>query len=355
MLMVIFGAGASHDVDPSAPPSTHPDLVGRVPLSTGLFGTQYLTPQHNWSDFRGILSELRRASLASVDPLGPPAVEDLLQIYQNEADGRGDRDRRIQLAAVRFYLRDLAQGWSSRHTLEDNYVSLLDRINHRRWLTDAQVALVTFNYETLLESALAIIEHRDPAERPTCDSQLSEYVAEDRPFIVLKPHGSWQWAREVTRHAITNAPIRPVDLIRNVDTLEFGERFFCVDRADTALVGESEQTVVFPCLALPLRSKEFSWPSSHSDALDRCIRQVTHLICVGWRAQEAHFLSRWGAARKPLRGIQIVTQHDVGATAVERRLQEAGIESLNVIKAHGGFTDYIKYLRQNPLDAFLSS
>jgi hypothetical protein len=353
--MVIFGAGASHDMDPSAPPDTHPDLVSRTPLSSDLFGAKYATAQHNWSDFRGILSELRQASLASADPQGPPAVENLLQVYQDDADSRADRDRRVQLAAVRFYLRDLAQGWSARQTLENNYVSLLDRINHRRWLSDSQVALVTFNYETLLESALAIIQHRNPDERLECDVQLSEYLAPDRQFAVFKPHGSWQWAREVTGHSIANAPIRPVDLIRNVDSLEFGDRYFCVDRPDAVFIEGSERTVVFPWLALPLRSKDFAWPPAHSGVLDRCIADVTHLICVGWRAQEAHFLARWKLARRPLRGIQIITRSGEGAVAVESRLQEAGIGSLRVTKVHGGFTEYIKYLRQNPLDGFLSS
>lgn len=48
-----------------------------------------------------------------------------------------------------------------------------------------------------------------------------------------------------------------------------------------------------PALAVPVRTKIGPiCPTSHLKMLDRDLEQVTHILIVGWRGQEQHFLER---------------------------------------------------------------
>lgn len=347
--MVIFGAGASHDVDPTM------SIASLPALSDALFSSErYSSYQRHWPDFRGILKELRIASQGQA--AGAPALEDVLQRYQTEADEEGDEDRQIQLASVRFYLRELARQWSGSGigSLENNYVSLLDKIHHRRMMRDDKpVVLVSFNYDTLLETAIQVILHTVSPSGDSRSLDVDEYVLPGSPYVILKPHGSWQWGREVVDHsAIKSAPIGPTDLIRSVARLKFGSRFAIVDH-HLEVVRASDGLVLFPSIALPVRSKAFAWPDVHGRTFDDFLPKVTHLITVGWRAQEDHFLSLWAAHPGDLRGIQVVTKTEAGAAQVAERLKSAGIQSSATETFHGGFTAYNDYLRGNPLDDFL--
>lgn len=348
--MVVFGAGASHDVDPTQ------SRASRPALSNELFSAIYRDSQRRWPDFRGILKELSIASQPPEDGGSTAALEDVLQGYQSEADDRGDEDRQIQLASVRFYLRELSRQWSGSGigSLDNNYVSMLDKVNHRQALRESPVALVSFNYDTLLESALQVIMHTTSAEGEPRLMAVTEYAQVDVPYVILKPHGSWHWGIEVVDHsAIKGEPITPTDLIRAAPRLGFGTRYAVVSN-HLEVVRPTDGMVLFPSIALPVRSKDFAWPVDHGAVLDACIAKVTHLITIGWRAQEDHFLSRWVATRPELRGIQIVTQSEQGANEVEERLHAAGLESRNIEKFAGGFTGYNAYLRRVALDDFLS-
>lgn len=147
--MVIFGAGASFD---SAQASRVQILGGEIrydglpyrpPLANDLFADRnraFANHIRRYPKMHALLPVLRERSQKS--------VEEVLELLQTEAAEYVERHR--QLAAIRFYLRDLlwdcTNNWIDHTSGVTNYSSLIDQI--LRWhRTDELILLVTFNYD----------------------------------------------------------------------------------------------------------------------------------------------------------------------------------------------------------------
>jgi hypothetical protein len=141
MLMVIFGAGASYDSSPNYPPprvqaglqswtpppgpTTNPRERWRPPLASQLF----LNPYGAFDDIVQKYNKLHPI----FSRLGKPrtgSVEQELESLLREADA--DPERKRQLFAVRYYLRDLltkiTEKWLEQTNYITNYVTILDQI-----------------------------------------------------------------------------------------------------------------------------------------------------------------------------------------------------------------------------------
>lgn len=156
MLMVIFGAGASHDSlasDPAVPGSRSYDgnSMYRLPLADHLFLADRSAINESIKRFPQMdaivpwLQEFQRGS----------SLESVLTQLREEAVEY--RDRHIQLAAVRYYLQHMLwhceTEWENQTLGLSNYKTLLDEIKHYR-KPDEKVLLVTFNYDRLLDKAV---------------------------------------------------------------------------------------------------------------------------------------------------------------------------------------------------------
>lgn len=171
--MVIFGAGASYDSHSSSPPRGFPRGEARPPLANELF--------LNLPAFRNHLRKYPRCR-----PLIPllenaPNVEEVLGAWQANAD-----DMRLrQLAAIRYYLRDLIytcqREWDAFTRGISNYATVLDQVR-----SQPKIALVTFNYDTMIEGALADLK--------VGVGSMDSYLA-DRRFKLFKLHGSIDWVQ----------------------------------------------------------------------------------------------------------------------------------------------------------------
>ena len=149
MLMVIIGAGASYD-------SSFDKLLGtaaelRPPLADDLFHERYRQFRQDLP-LSGILAELV--------PRPGRVVEEVLHRMQQQAETNPARTQ--QLAAVRFYLQELLSAlpeqWLTHIGGITNFNALVDQIQNGRRASGNSaepVCLVTFNYDTLLERALA--------------------------------------------------------------------------------------------------------------------------------------------------------------------------------------------------------
>lgn len=193
MLMVIFGAGASFDSAQSARIKIvggaiqYDGLPYRPPLANDLFADRNRAFAHlisSYSKMHPILPLLRERSQKS--------VEEVLEALQSEAAVYAERHR--QLAAVRFYLRDLlwecTERWIEHTSGVTNYSPLIDQI--LRWhATKEPIALVTFNYDLLLETALRNFGF--------FWSEPERFLESHAVLKVFKLHGSVDWARFVDR------------------------------------------------------------------------------------------------------------------------------------------------------------
>lgn len=178
--MVIFGAGASYDSFSSAPPGPwgqpggRQNFSARPPLANELF--------QDFPAFRDHL--LKYPQCRPLIPLlqSAPDVEEVLGNWQADADAV----RLRQLAAIRYYLRDLIYDCESRWKDVTrgvlNYGTVLDQIRKK----EPEVALVTFNYDTLIERAMSDVGVNV--------GSMDAYLA-DRQFKLFKLHGSIDWVQ----------------------------------------------------------------------------------------------------------------------------------------------------------------
>src|SRR3990170_1454341 len=143
MLIVVFGAGASYDSVLSRPPweYSRERLHYRPPLANELFGTT--------DEYRDAITRFPRSR---------PILPRLQGVVREGGSVERDLERYKQLASVRYYLHylfiDFVQHWDAVALGVTNYAALLDDIRHHRKDGEA-TCLVTFNYDTLLEGALA--------------------------------------------------------------------------------------------------------------------------------------------------------------------------------------------------------
>jgi hypothetical protein len=308
MLAVIFGAGASYDGFPTFPLDGRTMGHARMPLANDLFDNRPLFEA---------MRERFRACLPLIPYLqnrpGGRSVEQVLEQFELEASKNGDSGDRIrqQLTAVKFYLQSivfeceqastrLAQGVT-------NHLTLIDLIEKSRPKGEA-VCLITFNYDCLIERALA------DGVNFSIASPL-EYICKPR-YKLFKLHGSVNWG-----HIIMLMPSRQFrgrndhemnEMIRDADKIERSSDFEIVNEIPAFNIGAQ---FVFPAITIPAEQKtKFSCPPSHIDMLKSLLPNVTKLLVIGWRGAENHFLQMAG----PILGTTNTTALEIGIVSASR-------------------------------------
>jgi len=342
MLLVILGAGASYDSAPSRPPNdgNYSNLPNRPPLANELFGDRpyFGEVMNKYPRCLSIIPRLRHISEQS-------SVEVELQKLQAEATAYSERY--CQLAAIRYYLQDILWDCGGRWMTEthhvSNYLTLVDDI--KRWKKPGdRVCFVTFNYDNLLDLALRRTGYPF--------TELSAYTARD--LMLVKLHGSVNWARMVRTPFDENAQVNRVELAtRLIDQYPILD----ISR-DFVLIGEYPPSPrikkpVFPALAIPVEEKlDFECPAEHVEALKSFLPNVTKILVIGWRATEKPFLEILKSGlggRNP--DITIVNGLSDNSQVAANNLQKVGITGKFRI-LNEGFTDFI---RRDSGRVFLSS
>jgi hypothetical protein len=319
VLLLIVGAGASHDAIPFARGEQIVSALGlperpfsevKPPLAQQLVTVSAF---HNEVASRypmcaPVLAYLRRRIAVPSDTRSQTvALETALGEYRE----RSEMDPRTaqQLAAMLFYLRDLL--WESTlYSLSDrlngpvtNFVELIDIA--RRWALaqSAEVCVVDFNYDLL-------VEYGCNANFNFRLHDLDSYLA-DALLKILKPHGSVNWAHPfasnvgtgATREERASRAIEALFTARHTDEI----RIDSVAAPGAAPLLSGREPYV-PALALPIAGKtEFVWPTEQLAHLRSLKGRVTHVIAIGWRAAEEHFLHELNTLSAPDCHVRIVT------------------------------------------------
>jgi hypothetical protein len=331
MLMVVFGAGASYDSAPSHPPTEQYFTweEHRMPLADQLFD--------NRREFVRALSQFPRCFpiVRYLRNRGDGiTVERVLQGLQEEAKEYPERYR--QLAAVRYYLHVMLWECEDRWTQYGtqgvtNQITLLDQIE--RWRNpDEQVCLVTFNYDTMLETALRTVGVEIKS--------MPDYVADHR-YKFIKLHGSVNWGRRVeATYELLQQGLWPLieTLIDHADQLEITQHYTLVGQYP---IHATEVSVLFPALAIPVESKlDFECPEQHLEALHAAIAEVDKLLVIGWRAAETPFLDLLAQSLQlPVEALVVAGDSDAANDTADR-MKAAGVTGLYK-QTDGGFTDLV--------------
>jgi len=267
---------------------------------------------------------------------GNTTVEEVLQSLQAEA--KEDPQRYSQLSAVRYYLHytlfRISGDWLGIVSQNgSNYHTLLDDIRHYR-TADEQVALVTFNYDTLLERAL-----QQTLDVPT--NNVEDYIAHS-VYKVFKLHGSVRWAHpiesQITRENRNFWDILG-EIIQRAPKLEIGSEFVNVPNH---LLSDIEHTHFYPAIAIPLQAKnKYECPDKHVEVLKTLLSTVNRMLIIGWSAMEAHFLQLIAdGLPQNVRGW-IVSGGSAGGVHVIERLKRAGINVNDFHASQEGFSSFI--------------
>ncbi len=332
MLMVVFGAGASYDSTPVYPVASG-SLAWRPPLARELFDfrQEFFAALDEFPQFSAIIGDLRNL------PAGV-SLESKLSMLQAQLPELPHRAR--QLTAVRFYLRRVlwehGDRWASQSHGSSNYAALLGQLQDWQARSEEAVALVSFNYDTLLERAYTSVFDRDPSQGDSPD--LEAYVS-DGAFPIFKPHGSVNWSRWIDdSHAMFTPQINATAIISRAHEIHASERFEVTWQLDQAWARSDQQQALFPALAIPTDVKSvFEFPKLHRDRLLELLPKVDRLLTVGWRASEGTFLDQWGSERKTHIRVHIVSPTD--GAGVEANLRSAGFDGPHSISGMG-FTEF---------------
>ena len=329
MLLMVFGAGASFDsVDESAHPSGSPY---RPPLANDLFAARY-EPFYGslQAEFVGILHRLR----GLFDGI---SLEEVLE--KVSVEGESYPRRRGQLVGVRYYLqhllRDCGDKWAQAAQHATNYAALFDQVDEWRHSVDEQVAIVTFNYDLMVESALNALFGLSY-------SAIDDWASSERNYRVFKLHGSCNW----THPTMVKGTLDPNagDLIgaaQRGDLTIDDDRFTVVERsADMSTRGD-----VYPALAIPVLTKNtFVCPTTHVEELKRMLPEVDRVLIIGWRGSEQAFVDLASSTIDggSVKRLWVVAESQESATQTVGSLRSLDVDAVRIGAISGGFTQIVK-------------
>ena len=281
---------------------------------------------------RAIVPRLLRGSMES-------KLEELVR------EGGKNPERPKQMAAVKYYLQDIITGcqdkWLTKSRGITNYRGFLDEVEG--WRQNAnlnEVFLVTFNYDTMLEDALAEdLRIRGPyPERPLI-RKIDDYLRWS--YKVIKPHGSINWMHSVTTQgAFLNArnPFELIEImINSVDELRIDRK---IDVVDSYLKKHGKARI--PAIAIPVEAKsEYECPEEHLQELWKYLPEVKLMMTIGWRANEKTFVGRLihGLTRQVK--TLIVSSTPDSADESAKHLREEGLKGDILPSKTYGFSEFV--------------
>ena len=274
---VVLGAGASYDVRNIGSPDAFPAI--RPPLANGLFNME-TNPLY----FDTIMEPYPRAKVLSqiIAPraaAGTETIETELARLARHDDLQTSQD----FKEIPAYLRDLLQKSSRDYTsLPGHYIQLAHLL-----LKDygCEVLFLVMNYDDLLEQALTYIF---PEFQFT---KMSDYVDGDRPFKVVKLHGSINWFTTLSENEKDDWSV----LVARHDI------FARIPENEIVVYGSLTRTsrwlgarnrYVYPLITAPVASEDKSpvCPDSHYEAAKSFLDDCDKFLVIGTAAMDQDLL-----------------------------------------------------------------
>jgi SIR2-like domain len=219
---------------------------------------------------------------------------------------------------------------------------MLDRIDHWRHLHDEQVAIVTFNYDLLIEYALN-------ANLRIAFQTIDDLVSGSH-YRLYKLHGSVNWTHPAALPDDPQPSVRQMIDRAGADLNIDSQSFHRIDNPGD----QSSRGIVYPALAIPVLTKNvFECPSVHLGRILDDLGQVDRILVIGWRGSERKFLQLldnavdWGRVRSTLVVAESLDAANTTAASISAACSKVGAVDL----FGEGFTGL---LRTGSLAEFLS-
>jgi hypothetical protein len=259
-----------------------------------------------------------------------------------------DVHRRAQYWAVPLYLQHLLHDASTRYTSNaDNYSNLVNQLLPLRPL------FVSFNYDTLLDDRLAAY--------PAPALGMDEYMASDRNWTLLKPHGSINWGRKLVDAAgepMRHPPrdyLHPDHISRICHQLATEQLFpaaeivFSSDSRDVNtrdLRRDPNGFFLYPALSAPLGAEDdvFTCPESHLTAAAEIVgdADVVDILIVGYSCLDSAVLRHLGARIRGTSSIEIVLPYPADLENAQGHLREHFGSGFDYLPREQKFTEFVR-------------
>lgn len=181
---------------------------------------------------------------------------------------------------------------------------------------------------------------------------------ENASWQLFQVHGSTVWLHNAEVGSTLTLPDHGFDreeeyvqtvyfaALNSVSQLSWTGTYQTAQEIGNGIGDHAEDTVLWvPAIAVPTQTKKgFECPQEHIDRLADFIPEVTHLLSIGWRGAEQHFLSMWQGANAPmnLHHIQIVSGSEVDAQEVKNNLLGVGLACEDTRLATSGFSAFLQ-------------
>lgn len=268
-LTILFGAGASHDSGAYLPQGTD---QCRPPLAKDLFASTFDHILAFYPRLRERIPEVRMRLSRSEN------IETILRDLYDSAE----KHLKYWPFQISLYLRHLFWTFSLYH--ESGGTNLDALVRPALESTFDSVMFVSLNYDLLLDLAIEGYE---------CVrfENLNSYIPDNRKWLLLKPHGSVNWAREIDNC--------PADSPFGHHPSELNERphfktdedpklaFWARQKHYPYLPGATTEGYLYPQIAIPADNvKGFACPVSHIERAVGFIRECADFLLIGFSGND---------------------------------------------------------------------
>jgi hypothetical protein len=326
-LTVIVGAGASHDC---AGKQTQVDDRWCPPLAKDVFAPRFDEILSHYPKVQARLDEIRTRLDQGEN------VEGILRDLYNSAQ-RNDNHWAL---GIPLYLRELF--W----TISRDYLGGSSKFDTLvRCALDSpfdEILFLNLNYDLFLESALERYGSHE------FDS-LSSYVPNGKRWLLVKPHGSVNWAR-ILENCPTDSAGTPLPSRLQESPIFSPElRIVMWNRHSHVfyIPGGGPPGYLYPQIVVPAdRPKEFVCPQDHTDRAKAYIDNCQDFLIIGFSARDDDVLdllqSMPGRSR-----VMIVSGMDARAIfkRVSSRVRSLKAKKLVVSFYSAGFSSFIESKR----------
>jgi hypothetical protein len=320
--LFIFGAGASSFCCFGDEAKRLKQFDWRPPLATELFDRRFDSVLEKYPGAEMLIPDFESKG---------KDIEAAMEIRWKKIRDHYSPEELARYINTQFYLRDLTECFSvetkKSFRRENLYRVLADRLSGiAKQRPDVGYSLVTFNYDTLLDDALS----------EYCGMNLSYmngYVPlNDQPFMLLKPHGSWNWgwplpvvkrtagwAAELYQQEVPLSQIY-FEILGDLNSMvyrgswgnnralnKYGLGKHEVHRGRLQVFPPESSQPYFPALLVPLQDKdEFLMPYWHDHHLKIAFEEAEVAFLIGWKGGEDLFMRQLKQKAKQLKRIVIV-------------------------------------------------
>jgi len=334
MLLIVFGAGASHG---HAVKSTEVDNHAKLPLTNDLINTDLGYVREAMTRWRGAVPLLNRLNKLKADGNTRFDLENSLYIELR----RSNKDVQAQLLSFSFYIHDIIRtsetNVRSFNQGNTNYTVLLNRLQEGNFDSKSGIILVTFNYDTLLETACNQVY-------PVWEfNDYDDYFKGSPTVRLYKPHGSLNWRRKHKIPRISNKlglikvllEPKKYGITRNHDEIVDYNSGYGASVTGTSL---SE-----PILALPYKEKtNFVFPDEHKVELIKDMSKVTHVLTIGWRGEEKHFQKNIMSKVPKGKKVKVLNINNGGTDIINNLNNSLGEKIADMGNFNKGFGEFLE-------------